>query len=389
LKCPANAICEAGVEDGDIFQPQPKQGYWVDRAAAFRNPTLVREVYKCPRPEVCISQSVVTNSSGTSRRLSIPSVCALLKNYNSTQCASTLSCAEGSTGPLCGACEDHWRYSSVSKRCEPCSQVLNWFEAFTMIVLVVILVIIVFTIRSGDVPVPKSLQSVFGKQIHIPLIGIIYHIERGTLKVLWTTFQIIQSVSFNLSIAFPYPYSQFVSWLSFFFDLDFLSVDCFKGGYLLSVYLASAVPALLALACWVIYALRSYLAFDLSAVEEVWNQHIYTSLLIIYVFVPPVSNKQFKALDCQELADGQTFLRADTSIDCHSAHYEEFVVVDYILITFYQCLPLLYVVLLFRVRHKLNPDVPSPLLALQLRDQDETLASIKVCTIVVVIDFIF
>jgi hypothetical protein len=97
------------------------------------------------------------------------------------------------------------------------------------------------------------------------------------------------------------------------------------------------------------------------------------------VFVPPVANKQFRALDCQDLADGQSYLRADTSVDCNSASYHTFVKYDAILITIYQCLPLLYVALLWRVRDKLNPKAANKALALELRDSDESLEAIRVC----------
>jgi hypothetical protein len=320
-------VCTAGVNDGDIYQPQPEQGYWIDRIAVYYDPTLMQEVYKCPRPEVCLSQSIETNSSSTSsgdrRRLSVSKGCALLENYNATDCAPTLSCKKGSTGPLCGACEDNWRYSSSSKKCEKCGDVLNWVEAFLMMSVVAVLVAIVFALRSGDVNIPSSMHFLCGAKLHIPFIGMLYHLESGTIKVMWSTFQIVQSISFNLSVNYPDPYSSIISYFSFF-ELDFLSVDCFKGGYLLSVLIATVVPILVALICWVVYLFRlvyfnalSFSEIDgwASQSKEMFAQHVHASLLIIYVFVPPVANKQFKALDCQDLADGQSYLRADTSVD--------------------------------------------------------------------------
>jgi hypothetical protein len=168
-----------------------------------------------------------------------------------------------------------------------------------------------------------------------------------------------------------------------FFELDFLSIDCYKSGYLLTVYLASAFPIFLSIVCWVLYLFRKFclvsihgLQYD-GAKKLLWDEHMHAFLLIIYVFVPPVANKQFRALNCQELADGQSYLRADTSVDCNANYYQKFVVYDTILIFIYQCLPLLYVALLFRVRDKLNPKAANKALALELRDNDESLASIR------------
>jgi hypothetical protein len=263
---------------------------------------------------------------------------------------------------------------------------LNWVEAFLMMSVVAVLVAIVFALRSGDVNIPSSMHFLCGAKLHIPFIGMLYHLESGTIKVMWSTFQIVQSISFNLSVNYPDPYSSIISYFSFF-ELDFLSVDCFKGGYLLSVLIATVVPILVALICWVVYLFRLvyFNALSFSEIDgwdsqskQMFAQHVHASLLIIYVFVPPVANKQFKALDCQDLADGQSFLRADTSVDCNSVSYHNFVIMDSILIGVYQCLPLLYVALLFRVRHKLNPIAANKELALQIRDEDESLHAIKV-----------
>jgi hypothetical protein len=43
-QCPTNAVCVEGVVEGDLFQPVPKDGYWIDTQAAGANPILVREV---------------------------------------------------------------------------------------------------------------------------------------------------------------------------------------------------------------------------------------------------------------------------------------------------------------------------------------------------------
>lgn len=68
--------------------------------------------------------------------------------------------------------------------------------------------------------VPKPLFD------RLPL-SVLKHLDRGKLKILWTTFQLLSTISWNLSLAFPYPFSAFL--LSFsFLQLDFLSVECIR-----------------------------------------------------------------------------------------------------------------------------------------------------------------
>jgi len=180
--------------------------------------------------------------------------------------------------------------------------------------------------------------------------------------------------------------------------MDFLSMDCLLASYYTGVYTASLFPAFLAAIVWVTYGLRvgmekaAVLAARVgrqsrrrsaalakakarddvesdsdsdddddddegdsgsgehaAVLRRIRAEHMRAFLLLIYVFVPPVSQQQFVGLDCVVLADGQSYLRADTSVDCNSSGYKQFVVVDACLIVVYQSLPLLYILLLFQV----------------------------------------
>ena len=83
----------------------------------------------------------------------------------------------------------------------------------------------------------------------------------------------------------------------------------------------------------------------------------------------PAITRQPSSIRCTEIVDdittGETisFLRSDTNIDCRSDKHQSFLRIIIPLILVYQLIPVMYFVLLFRVRHKLNP-----------RDIDETTA---------------
>ena len=53
--------------------------------------------------------------------------------------------------------------------------------------------------------------------------------DSGSVKVVWVTSQIIVSISWNLDIKFPAPFSSLLTLMSVF-SLDFLALECFNTG---------------------------------------------------------------------------------------------------------------------------------------------------------------
>jgi len=52
-----NAIaCNTRLTRAACLPQVPNAGFWIDRAAAVENPILIREVYPCPKPELCVRQ---------------------------------------------------------------------------------------------------------------------------------------------------------------------------------------------------------------------------------------------------------------------------------------------------------------------------------------------
>lgn len=88
-----------------------------------------------------------------------------------------------------------------------------------------------------------------------------------------------------------------------FVKMDFLSIECLQKNYLNGVLVSATFPILLATLNWAGWSLR-YCAelttglFDhedsLEARERIWADHMQAFLLIIYLFVPVVSNILFK-----------------------------------------------------------------------------------------------
>ena len=93
-----------------------------------------------------------------------------------------------------------------------------------------------------------------------------------------------------------------------------------------------------------------------------------------------MANKQFQALDCIPFShDNRRYLRLDTSIDCESEAYRSFQALVVLLIVLYQLIPLVWFLLLLRVRKSLEPITSNndETLGLFLRDKNEDLNSIR------------
>jgi len=107
-------------------------------------------------------------------------------------------------------------------------------------------------------------------------------------------------------------------------------------------------------------------------VTELNRQHMYFFLMLTYLVLPPVSRRQFQILTCIEVA-GNRYALVDTSIDCNAAKFQSFIVLDSIFITIYLSIPLIWLVLLFSRRHRLNPKASDSKSVMTLRNEDPDL----------------
>jgi len=392
LTCPTGATCAGG-----LFQPVPDIGYWMDRSAAANDPSLVQYIYKCNRA-TCNDVSIDNSNAQrrrlseldherdepfASRRLSLAD-CFLLANFSSDACPDSVVCTAGSIGPLCGACKVGWTFNASKRRCTLCSESATWLQAFGLLFGTVFIGGLLWNMRSGYLYIPLVFRAFTGgkSELKVPLMGMLCSIDSGALKVLFSTFQIVMSVTWNLNVTFPEPYKKFTELMSWV-QLDFFSLECLRGSYYFGVYVSSAFPMVVVALLWIVYAVRH--SFEVAAgygddiTEKLFNEHMHMFLLVVYVFLPPVAAIQFRALNCVVFEDGQSYLIADTSVDCNSKGFHEFAIIDGFLIALYQFLPLCYIALLCSVRDRLNPPhaTRSPMLALKRRDQDKSLDALR------------
>jgi hypothetical protein len=397
-KCPPNAKCAGGLE-----QPKPNRDHWVER----RSPKYAHKIEHCPR-KTCKGGADRDMVNGTScwsvyfyneswmrQYVGSGSGGGGDKELNSVCESDELQCLKGATGPLCGACLNGYIFSSSESQCVTCEEAwMGGVIVFCVALVLIITIIIIFKNK-------RDFMAVFGRWW---IVGIISNLDDGALRVLWGSYQIIESVSWSLDVVFPYPYSRLVSILSVF-SFDFVPIDCILGNrsnHFAYVYIWSTGPFVI-----IVIILASYLFqksklyaqrrlqinnnndnkansnFDSNSNsndsnikkkknhhnaareqidEDIFNRrkvkllriHSYIALLFSFVILPPVSRVQFQALDCVTVAHRQ-YLRVDTSVSCQSANYKAFRIVDLILIVIYLSMPLFWVTILYQLRHHIDP----------------------------------
>ena len=109
---------------------------------------------------------------------------------------------------------------------------------------------------------------------------------------------------------------------------------------------------------------------------KVFAQSSYALLLLSYLVMPPVTTKQFQALNCFEL--NGSWLRQDTSIDCEGSEHKAFTATNGVLILIYMLIPPSWIYMLYRVRHRLVPEgVEDEAIVVEMRDKDAHLSTLS------------
>ena len=136
-----------------------------------------------------------------------------------------------------------------------------------------------------------------------------------------------------------------------FLNLNFFTlvpIGCFAGGgfnfYTKSVTMTMSV---IILCCALVF-----LAFFKK------KPHLYTAAIAItYLTLPTITTTVFGMFPCDDFDDGRSFLRSDLSVDCNARGRGAWQAYGYLMVAVFPVgVPLLYWVLLFRMRDRLRGD---------------------------------
>jgi hypothetical protein len=182
------------------------------------------------------------------------------------------------------------------------------------------------------------------------------------------------------------------------FSFDFLALDCinvkFKA-YYAKVYMWCLLPLVMAVVIVLFGVGRIRRRFTFEDLNKGWrstsstmassyakrviNQHTWLLLLLSYLVLPAVTNKQLQVFDCIKLRSGERYLRIDTSINCQDEEYYKFRSVVIMFIALYQLIPITWFIILYKHREALMPMSLKydEKLAMFIRDSNHDLAAFR------------
>ena len=307
-------------------------------------------------------------------------------------------CMPGAYGPLCHACEEGWFFDSNGDlTCKECtsSSVLGVLAGLSSFFVLAFLGWVIE--YRGVIYLPAGLKKALHlkKDPQLPFMGALASIPSCQLKLIWSTFQIVQSIGKNLDLSFPGPMVRFNEDTSML-NLEFLDVGCSSvdTNFHSYVYSASAFPLILVACLWLAYCVeRAARAWKLShgatftAKDErdfrkrLFDVYVERTLACAYMFLPTAAMAQFQGMNCFSYeASTQSFLKTDSSIDCNSGEHQAFLFYNVFLIIFYQSIILLFFCILYMNLDKIKPvskvdgDMDA---ALRLRDLDRSIDHIR------------
>lgn len=166
------------------------------------------------------------------------------------------------------------------------------------------------------------------------------------------------------NVTYPGVYQRFLNGLDVFnFDLAWVfSAGCiidvdFHDRLLISTI--TPLAALLFLAGTYAAAVRINRGAP-EALQIIWNKHVSMVLLLTFLVYSSVSSVIFETWSCENLEDGNNYLRADYGIKCDSQEHKAFQAYAGIMVVLYTMgIPAFYGYLLFRYREELRKDEPT------------------------------
>ena len=317
--------------------PGPQKGYWVDlrdiNVDSGINDVTEDDLYECPR---ATCTGVDPNNS---------TCWSMSSKRDFLQCVDEEMCLTGSVGPLCGGCQEGYIYSPADTICSSCSSHVG--RAALVVAILVVTSIVACLLYFEYITIPERLKNncVFSS---------LNMVDGGTLRVAYSTYQITSSVAWTSGTEFPQPFARMLQVMSIF-SLDFLDLSCVRNASAFTTVIVwSLIPVALEVFSLLLYVVRRSRAHTRVEIKEILRQHSSFFFVMTYAVMPPICRYQFQALDCIDIADSE-YLRTDTSIDCKSTRFSAFKVLDLILILTWISVPLIWLSILYRKRHRLNP----------------------------------
>ena len=212
---------------------------------------------------------------------------------------SWLLCACGYTGPLCAVCAKGYYTAAAGDVCEDCAKRKQHIPIIT--------VATVFFMLAGTGLCSTYVQQHYAR-VYRRLTDSIWDVAK--FKVVFSSYQIIASVSWSLEIIFPEPYQTLQAYLSSVMDLSLsgiLPIKCLmRFSYHSHLLIVTLVP-LVMIALLVGYAMF----FDNQKRSSRSGTCVCTALMVSFLTLPTSSTALFRTFHCRTFEDNSRYLIAD------------------------------------------------------------------------------
>ena len=278
-----------------------------------------------------------------------------------------VSCGSLYQGPLCAVCKDDYFYMESTDECTSCGDTSSWFDPFTICVIVVVFVCLATGgYRLNLMMREQELQSMtelliysilklklvdMEMYVNAPLavnenILILTRRLRALLKMYITFFQVVTSIPSVLHFYdFPDGFKSRMIELSSVVNIGVSRsaiFNCLLGwsfDFVDQLLLVTIYPAVVLLLFVVVCRLHVYLKLErnpttskssaayISEAGVVRAKYVEFFLFFTYLILPSVVVTIFETFRCQDVdpddvsAGGDSYLRQDYSISCHSSRY--------------------------------------------------------------------
>jgi hypothetical protein len=182
---------------------------------------------------------------------------------------------------------------------------------------------------------------------------VLKHVNLGSIKILWSTYQILATVSATLNVSFPSPFKNLLQAMALtlsLFNLSLLSCVIKNMNYFTQVLSSSLVPLAVSFVVAGIGLVRwsKCRALDNTAgMKKVQRQHLFGINFFLFLCLPVVIEKLLESLQCDSIGSAASrFVSENTSIDCNTKEYAKFRVFASLALVAYLSVPVVWGVLL-------------------------------------------
>jgi hypothetical protein len=288
--------------------------------------------------------------------------------YSLSEQYSFSICTDNHTGPFCYDCVPGTTKRGEHKLCTSCTPEIVTTDRGRVTGILFLSVILSGLVLFGVFYYThKNYQILQGRSKLNKLESSIIYIVRTMdisipIQIVISYLQVISGMSVTFKDILPAFFIQLRQVFSIL-ALDFVNILDFgcaldAQNHFASLLLSTCLPIL---ACTILFSTNAFLQWKLAKNDNLLRQEFKNAtftvfLVIMFLVYPSCSNRILATFSCRPLDDGTSIISIDPSISCQSEVYAGYMKYTIFMTVVYPAgIPILYSILLFRERRKLNP----------------------------------